>query len=292
MNTEQQSVPALRLLAVVVVYRLQPMQSSSVQTLLAAAASLPKEIELSIVVADNTPGGQHVEPLPAMLHYRAYPENPGLARPYNDALAQAERDGVAWLLTLDQDTALPHSFLVDMANVARQHADNDTVAAVVPRILDKGKLVSPFQFKGGWLPWVVPVGVSGLAGPHLSALNSASLLRVRALRKIGGYDERYPLHNSDTRLYQKLDAAGMRVAIAGDVVVPHELSILDREGRMSPERYRKMLVDERLFWKEHMGRLARLERMVRLALRYIKGTLRGENATYRRITYDELRQRL
>ena len=300
----QTKAGTVRVLAVVVVYKVQPMQSASVKTLLAATAMpLPSvavsssptmlvSVAVRVHVADNTPGGQVIDPLPAGVHYRAYPDNPGLARPYNDALAQAEAEGYDWLLTLDQDTSLPTSFLADMATVATAYEGNPSVAAIVPRIVDRGRLVSPFQFVGGWLPRVYPAGATGEAGPHLSALNSASLLKVRALRAVGGYDEKFPLHNSDTRLYGLLDAAGKRTVIAGHVVVPHELSILDRENRMSPERYRHMLEDECLFWDSHMGALARAERLSRLVLRYIKGALHGEEAAYRRVTLAELWRRL
>ena len=139
---------------------------------------------------------------------------------------------------------------------------------------------------------MLPATANGIAGPHASALNSASLLRVRCLRSIGGYDERFPLHNSDTRLYQQLHAAGYRIAVAGDIVVPHELSILDRQHRMSPERYRRMLEDECAFWDCHMGALGRIERLLRLALRYAKSTLQHEDAAYREVTLAELRRRL
>lgn len=274
--------------AVIVVYRMQPMASPSLRTLLAAAATVPA-LRMRLLVADNTPGGQMVEALPAEVEYRAYLDNPGLARPYNDALAMAEREGYAWLLTLDQDTTLPMSFLTDMLAVARQY---DDVAAVAPRILDGGRLVSPFRYVGGFLPWMLPAGTSGICGPHTSALNSASLLRVEAVRAIGGYDEQFPLHNSDTRLYQRIDEAGMQVAVAGDIVVPHELSILDRQGRMSAERYRHMLRDECDFWDRHMGPAGRAERLLRLLLRWCKGLVGGEDAAFLAVTLKEILRRL
>ena len=287
------------ILAVVVVYKTQPLHCSSLITLLASAAELsnqsnqaPQAPRLRILVADNTPGGQPIEALPPAVQYRAYVENPGLARPYNDALLEAERDGFEWLLTLDQDTSLPVSFLPEMLQSAKAYQQNQEVAAVVPCIVDGKRVISPFRYLGGFLPSMLPAGMSGIAGPHTSALNSASLLRVGALRELGGYDERFPLHNSDTRLYQRLDLAGKHVAVAGHVTVPHELSILDRENRMSPERYRHMLEDECFFWDRHMGPAGRAERLIRLAVRYGRGVLRGEAPAYQRLTLLELRRRL
>ncbi len=286
---------SVSILAIVVIYRLQPLASPSLQTLLASAAVLPSTVRLGIVVADNTPGGQAVVALPSGVQYRPYPENPGLARPYNDALAQAETQGYNWLLTLDQDTSLPVTFLGGMADLAAGYdssAPGLAVAAIVPRILDRGRLVSPFRYVGGWLPRVLPATADGIVGPHTSALNSASLFRVAAMRAVDGYDESFPLHNSDTRLYQRLQAASKQVAVAGSIVVPHELSILDRENRISPARYRQMLEDECAFWDRHMGPLGRAERLLRLALRYGKGLLRHEPSAYQQVTLGELGRRL
>jgi GT2 family glycosyltransferase len=280
-------------LAIVVVYRQRPGESTSLTTLeeTLRRATTPS-LRVSILVADNTPGGQRPGSLSDGIEYRPYPENPGLAVPYNEALATARDQGFDWLLTLDQDTQLPPDFLDSMVSCATLYAQDTCVAAVVPRIVDVGRPISPFRFVGGFLPMVLTDPIAGLAPLHASALNSASLLRVASLEAIGGYDLSFPLHNSDTRLYQRLDKAGYRLAVADGVIVPHELSILRREERISPERYRYMLSDERDFWDRHMGVLGRLERMIRLMGRAIRGHLHKENAAFQRITVKELQYRL
>lgn len=280
------------ILAIVVIYRHLPMESSSLLTLVDSARQV-KELDVRIksVIADNTPGGQTVSDIPPSVTYRAYPENPGLAKPYNDALTMALEEGFDWLLTLDQDTSLPHEFLLRMVHTAQTYVEDGDVAAVVPRIEDAGRLISPFHFARGFWPAVLPASASGIAPVHTSALNSASLLRVRSLLELEGYDPDFPLHNSDTRLYQRLDEAGKRVAIA-DVTVQHELSILRREERMSPDRYRLMLRDECRFWDRHMRWPGRMERMIRLLGRYAKGLLHKESSAFQRITAAEIRYRV
>jgi GT2 family glycosyltransferase len=284
---------AFSVLAIVVVYRQRPGDSTSLitleETVRMAAATSPR---VSILVADNTPGGQQPGLLSSGIEYRPYPQNPGLVGPYNDALAIARRDGFDWLLTLDQDTQLPPDFLASMIAYATRFTHDSRVAAIVPRIVDGGRLISPFRFVGGFLPKVLTGPVVGLAPLHASAINSASLLRVASLEAIGGYDPCFPLHNSDTRLFQRLDEAGYRVAVADRVIVPHEFSILRREERISPERYRHMLADERDFWDRHMGPLGRLERTLRLVGRSVKGSLQKESVAFRRITVEELWYRL
>ena len=278
--------------AVVVLYRSTPVERPSVLSLLEASlvASDPG-LRLHIRLADNTPGGQVIEDLPDGVEFCAYPANPGLALPYNEALHAAEQQGYEWLLTLDQDTGLPPNFLTCMAREARRYAPCGDVSAIVPHIVDGGRPISPFCYRAGFLPVVLPLTRHGLAPQHASAINSGSLVRCSAVHDLGGYDAEFPLHNSDTRLFQRIDQAGKRVAIAA-VTVPHELSILQREKRISPERYRHMLQDERSFWNRHMGPMGRAERLVRLTGRAVKGLLRGEDQAFQRITLQELRRRL
>jgi GT2 family glycosyltransferase len=281
------------ILAVVVLYKTLPERSSTVRTLLEAAQAAPDvACRLRVLLIDNTPGGQDVGPLQEAIQYKAVPHNPGLAAAYNDALQLAIHEGFDWLLTLDQDTSLPASFLIDMAAAARLYEGSTDVGAIVPRMVDQGKTISPFRFVGGWFPRVLSETVSGVSARHTSALNSGSLFNTRILHSVGGYDERFPLHNSDTRVYQRLDIAGKRVAIAGHVVVPHELSILDRQNRITPDRYRLMLEDECDFWDHHMSLAGRLERLIRLAGRACKGLLQKEKRSFQEITVGEMWRRI
>ncbi len=287
------SFPVLKVFAVVVVYKLLPADSPSVRTLLKAArVALSSQVHLHLRVVDNTPGGQEPGPLPPGVEYCASPCNPGLSRPYNEAWRTAEREGYGWLLTLDQDTHLPEAFLQSLAHVVRQYERMESVAAIVPRIVDRGRAVSPLQFVAGFLPMVVPAATGSRLGKRVLALNSASLLRVSALHDVNGYDEAFPLHNSDTRLFQKLDQAGKRVMMATDIVVSHELAIMDRGARMSGARYRSMLADERAFWDLHMGVLGRMERMLRLMGRVVRDLLRRQRGNFTAITAEEIKIRL
>ncbi len=279
------------ILAVVVLYKTLPEESSTLATLLQARMAAPS-VRLSIFIADNTPGGEGKDETREDMRYRSYAHNPGLAEPYNDALAMAEKEGYEWLLTLDQDTHLPADFLSKLAGYIDEYRRDESVSTIVPRIFDEGRLISPFRFVGGFWPRVLPETATGIAKRHCSALNSSSLHRVSALREIGGFDARFPLHNSDTDLYLRLDQAGKRVAIAGDIRVEHELSILQREARMSPERYRQSLVDECDFWDLRMSAAGRMERLVRLMGRACKGYLQREDGRFQAVTVGEIKRRL
>lgn len=283
----------ISIFAVVVVYKMLPSDSPTVRTLLRAASIAPvSELRLHVRVVDNTPGGQDPGRLPAGVEYCAFAANPGLSQPYNEAWRDAAGQQYAWLLTLDQDTELPETFLISLVQAVHRYGHDDAVAAIVPKILDHGRMISPLRFLGGFLPVVVPAGTSGLLGRHALALNSCSLLRISGLQAVGGYDEAFPLHNSDTVLYGKLDRAGKRVVLADGIVVSHELAIMDRAGRMSGDRYRSMLADERVYWDLHMGSLGRGERLVRLVGRVAKDLVRGQRSEFTSITAREIALRL
>jgi len=280
------------ILAVIVLYKRRAAESSTFATLSQAARMAGSSVRLLIFIADNTPGSVERDETTEDIRLRTYPENPGLAKPYNDALEIAERDGFPWLLTLDQDTHLPPDFLTKLVPYIHEYGRDERVSTIVPRIFDEGRLISPFRFVGGFWPRVLPQSAQGIAKRHCSALNSSSLHRVSALREIDGFDARFPLHNSDTDLFMRLDKAGKRVVVASDIRVDHELSILRREARMSPERYRQNLMDECAFWDLRMSAAGRMERLVRLMGRVCKGYLRHEDRAFQDVTMGEIKRRL
>ena len=283
----------IRLLAVVVLYRMRPCESSTLHTLLKAARETSRaELEMGIFIQDNTPGGQDPGELSPEIRYEAAPGNPGLAEAYNRALDIAHVEGYDWLLTLDQDTALPADFLVRIAKLARTLHSSSTIGAIVPQIMDGDRKLSPFQFVLGVVPRWFRYGFVGIPQRATYALNSAATLRVAALEQIGRYDPMFPLDISDINVFHRLHRSGQRVYFAGDICVSHNFSLLNKHGRMTLERYQALLLDECAFWDMNMGSLARLERMIRLAGRICKDLLTPKEAAFRRATIAELKRRL
>jgi GT2 family glycosyltransferase len=285
--------PEVKLLAVIVVFKIRPSASSSLLTLLAAARRVANsKLKLAVLIQDNTPGGQETGGLPENVRYQAAPHNPGLAQAYNSALKVAEMEGYDWLLTLDQDTSLPIDFLERISEIVAEQAAHPEVGAIVPLAIDNGRILSPYRLLAGALPWWYSVGATGVAHHATYAINSAATLRISALRKVGGYDPFFPLDMSDISLCHKLHKAGIRTFVAGDLVIHHELSLLDKGGRMTPERYRVGLLDECAFYDLEMGFLGRLERLIRLVGRAWKDRLEPDLRPFRTITLNEIRRRI
>ena len=288
-----QPLSADRLLAVVVLYRICPKASSTLQTLLAAASNLhPKACDLKIVVWDNTPGGQEIDKLPEGLSYVSAPGNPGLALAYNHVLALAAAEGYDWLLTLDQDSVLPPEFLQRVSDLLREVGPVQTIGAIVPQVIADGRIISPFRFLFQALPRLFPLGFVGLSKEAVYAANSGAVLRVDALREIDGYDPMFPLDLSDTSLFHRLHASGKHVYIAGDIPMQHDFALLNKQNRMSIERYDASLLDDCAFWDMYMGPLARIERVLRFFVRACKELLTPEAADFRRRTFFEVSRRL
>lgn len=295
-DLELTSLPGVsikRLFAVIVVYKMLPSDSPSLRTLLEAAKQVaPSQLDLTILIQDNTPGGQDFGEIPKGVRYMPAPENPGLAKAYNRALEIAQTEGCEWLLTLDQDTILPSTYLAQMVKYARELDSFPQVAAIVPQVVDQGRNLSPFRFMAGAIPRWFPLGFTGVPGRATYALNSAAVIRVASLKEVGGYDPNFPLDISDINLFHRLYHLGKKVFVAGNVLVNHEFSLLNKNERMSMDRYTSMLLDECAFWDLNMGPFARLERMVRLIIRACKESFQSDENGFRKATLHEFRRRL
>jgi GT2 family glycosyltransferase len=294
MSKIDHSPQRVRIVAVIVLYKMSAGESPTVRTLFEAAWEATRsdiDLELAILIQDNTPGGQDAGEVPSGVRYRSTPDNPGLASAYNWALEIAAAEDYGWLLTLDQDTSLPANFLSRVGELAASLDASTEIAAIVPQITGSGRNLSPFHLALGAIPRWYPYGFTGIiSGAY--ALNSAATLRVGAIREVGGYDPMFPLDCSDISLFHRLHLAGKRMMLAGDLLVTHDFSMLEKQNRMSIERYRSLLLDECAFYDIHMSPLARGERLFRLSGRVFKDLLTSEKRAFCSVTLGELIRRL
>jgi GT2 family glycosyltransferase len=272
---------------------MRPRDSSTLQSLLATAENTSSnELDLRILVWDNTPGGQDVSELPTGVLYEPAPHNPGLAQAYNRALELAEIEGYEWLLTLDQDSILPANFLSRITELASELSQTLDIGAIVPQVTADGRNISPFRFMFGAVPRWFPCGFVGISKSITIPVNSGATLRVTALRQIGGYDPMFPLDVSDIDLFYRLQNSGKKVYIVGDLVIHHDLALLKKDKRMSLDRYHALLLDECAFWDMNLGPIARLERQIRLAGRICKDLFAPNKYAFRQLTVLEFSRRI
>ena len=267
--TDSDSQSPVRVLAVIVLYKMQPMESAAYTSIRAAISALANEkAEVKLLLYDNTPGGQDPGVLPLDVQYQADIENSGLSRAYNYALNIAQQAGFEWLLTLDQDTSLPIDFLTSLCHAVSFVAPLDRIAAVVPRVSDDGRIVSPHTTMKHWIRTKPYRDVFiGIPFDRVYAANSASTIRVSALKAIGGYNPDYYLNYSDIEMYHRLQCNNFRIFFAGNIQVAHESSGFNLTERSTPLAYEDAVLSEVEFFDEYLGSVERLVLLVKLFCR-------------------------
>jgi GT2 family glycosyltransferase len=287
-----QQIRCPSILAVIVLYRMDPFQAPVFRSLLASAsAQAPGDLHLKILMYDNTPNGRQPHSLPDYVEYVPAKQNDGLAGAYNYALGIAETEGFDWLLTLDQDSRVPVSILPRLAALARSLQGNEQVVAIVPHLLEDAKSISPL-YVGYWRPSKIPQGFSGLPDREICAMNSAATWRVAYLREVGGFDSRFWLDYLDYAMHRCAFRAGKLVYIAPEIVVQHELSTLDLGKRMSPTRFENVLLAESAFADLYKNSLERAILPVRWARECFRYMQRGDDLSFVRSTLRAMLRRL
>jgi GT2 family glycosyltransferase len=171
-------------------------------------------------------------------------------------------------------------------------AENDPgIAAVAPLLTAGDALLSPRLWR-----FARHVALPRAAAPYtesraMYAANSGTMLKVKALRAVGGYNARFWLDYSDIELFHRLHRQGYRARIANDLELEHEIAMLDYNARMSPARYANYLGAESDFLDLYRGPVERAMHLLRLAVRTVRQR-RFADATYSRMTRQELWRRL
>lgn len=280
----------VRVFAIVVLYRATPADSRAFQSLQEAIRRLSSEhLYLKTLLYDNTPGGCDPGSLPEDVRYEAARQN-GLADAYNRALAIALHEECNWLLILDQDTALPADFLSHMIRYATDLNSDERIGAIVPHMLDAGRRVAPVCIRY-WGVSYLSSDFEGTSRREVHATNSATLFRVSALKQVGGYSPYFWLDYVDGYMFHQLYLHGMKVFVAKDVQVNHQLSLL-HGGDLKPDRYHNILRAESAYWDLYGGRVQGLALTGRLLGRIWRQQMRGHDASIRQLTWNELKRRI
>lgn len=292
MNSGDSARHPVRVLAVIVLYQKSIQDCVTLQTLLAAQKSVSAhDLSLKILLFDNTPPSVPPSDLPVNIEYRAAAKNSGISVAYNYALGLASREGYDWLITLDQDSLLPQNYLFQLAETARKIADDDSVAAVVPQLSDRGRRLSPYKH-GLLRASALPAGFSGCTSGEIHAYNSASMLRVSAIKEVGGFSRLFWLDGLDEWLYTQFSRQNKRVYVVGEIQIEHELSILDVKNRVSRPRYQNFLRAEAAYIDMYRGAAASYVHNLRLVIRWLRNRRAGVDTSLQNVLLDCLKNRL
>lgn len=135
-------------------------------------------------------------------------ENVGLATALNILAMHAETDGYDWVVTLDQDSVAPANLIKEYKNCS---SDPD-VGMLCCKIIDRNfgeRLNDKWHDKG--------VEIVGLC------IASASAIRLKAWRKVGGFCEKMFIDAVDFDICMSLREFGYKILKINDVKLLHEM---------------------------------------------------------------------
>ena len=277
----------MRILAVVVLYKRSLEQSQTLTSLGKAFRGQPELVEfLRVLVWDNSPTALADPALAFPFEYLHSGKNVGNSGAYNRAMELAEATGIPWLLLLDQDTTISEEFLPKMLEYSRRLADHLEVAAVVPILWCRGQLISPRRFGIFSRTVAIPRPCHGSYQGQVVAVDSAAMIRVTALRAVGGYNELlFWLDFGDIDVFAAFHRNRRSIYIASDLQLQHSLSCMDYDNEMTPERYRNVLAAEGAFWELYGSHFDHVVLPLRLLARALKQYLRNQNKAFARMSW-------
>lgn len=222
-------------LALIVVYNQNPIETISLRTLVAAQNDSAR---IRLLIWDNSPNPHHVTEFPPLVFedvtYVSTPENFGLSAIYNKVIKKYLQLN-EYLLLLDQDSSIPIDFFERFHQHSSKHPEIDLF---LPTIRANGRFVSPLPYFYGWGKyWKQPrIGIQ--RSKFCSAINSGMLISSKYLKgDFLGYDERLRFYGTDTQ-FMVTYATKRKHFFIMDAVIDHDLSFFAANGK---ERIHKFL---------------------------------------------------
>ena len=255
----------MQIVTVVVLYKRDPDQSQTINGLAAAFERNPELLDSFVMfVWDNSPAPIADPKFPFPCIYRHDGRNLGTSGAYNRALEFAESAGAPWLLLFDQDTTISQEFLPGMLAYSKRF---QTIWKSPPSCLlsiPTERLSLPVRLGRFNQNKQIPATVSGIYRHKGYGVNSATLMRVAALREIGGYSEEFWLDLSDVYAFQAMYRKGRYMFIAGDLHLQHSIAASDFDKEISPQRYRNFLAAESAYVDLYSSPLEQVCHLLRL----------------------------
>ncbi|MDD9148216.1 hypothetical protein OYT88_06605 [Sporolactobacillus sp. CQH2019] len=276
--------------AVIVLYNRDMHSSLTLKSLQHIDGRFKKKINIDIY--DNSPepaGIDYKECLSGFksVAYKSDVRNSGLAAAYNYTLGRCGKED-RWLLLMDQDTRITDLFFESIGRLTENNALDENIAAIVPDI---------FNERGDF---IVPVKVSKILGRYsffkpdnhlisgeVRTINSCSLINVRFLHEIGGFNNAFQLDCLDHWLFHTIYQKKKRVYLTHDRIV-HELSINNTDIYVSEERYKSILDAEQLFYRTYTSKMNYGFYKVRLMKRAVKQKLKVKNQRIFKMTLNRI----
>lgn len=182
-----------KLLIVVVVYETELKKS---QTLLSLAHIKAKGENLAeVLVFDNSRVSRQNNTFANIVTYYVHNSNNiGVAGAYNYAMDFGESLKKEFLVLFDQDTEVHPAFFSALSQAISNHP---SMSLFCPTILSGTKIISPTYYYFHKPFFYKTSKIGPIKNRFYTALNSGLVVKVSALKELGGYDMELPLDYSD-----------------------------------------------------------------------------------------------
>ena len=283
----------MQVLIVLVRYKIALEQSQTIRSLSDTFEREPELLKsVRLLIWDNSPVALENPQLPFVFEYRHSEKNAGVSGAYNYAMALGESIGCPWMLLLDQDTIVPDGFIARMLKYSRDLQEDERIATVVPFIWSHNVIVSPRRLGRFSTVHDIPRTFHGVCDWNAYGINSATLMRISALKEIGGYSEQFWLDLSDIYVFYMFHRAKKLMYVAGDLELRHSIGSMDYNTSMSPARYQNFLAAENAYMQLYRSRLENAYQTFRLLIRSWRQYKRYTDKEFSRITLRSFWQRL
>ncbi|MGH9588342.1 MAG: hypothetical protein ACRD3F_15435 [Acidobacteriaceae bacterium] len=282
----------MTILAVMVRYNTPLHQSDTLRGVCEAFVSNPAfKDAFQFLIWDNSPEVLTAPSLPIPFEYRHSRHNIGIAGAFNSATQIARERGHAWMLLLDQDTKVHAGFFDAMLRWTAELENRSYIALIAPTVRSGNLIVSPREYLFN-RHRAYPDPTPGIATGEAFAINSGAVVRVAALRSIGGFSTDFWLDYSDIYVCHQFYLRDYKIWRATDAELDHEMSVRDYDRLMTPARYINYSYAETAFNDIYKGVLENWTQNLRLVARTIRQRRQYKNRAFSRITAAQLLYRL
>lgn len=190
-----------KILAIVVIYNKEIIQSDSIMSLNADLVGINKKLD--VYVYDNSLAPTNLPELEYInfVSYNHDDSNAGVSRAYNEGVKYAYSIGKEWVLLLDQDTKFMEGTIESYIQSLYTHPEIKLFCPLI--LLSNSVVFSPFKrrFKRGFSLKDAKFGKYDLR--RFSPVNSGMLVNVNSFVECGGYNNAVKLDFSDLEFIER-----------------------------------------------------------------------------------------
>ena len=140
-------------------------------------------------------------------------KNYGIAQALNRGVEFAEKSGYQWVLTMDQDSMISENMISEMRKVYSLLSKQDMlqVVSLAPIILYEGN------------DFAASSTTSERYYEKIAVITSGNLVKISAIKEIGGYEEKLFIDSVDFDFCLKLKEKGFKILVCNNAIMNHSL---------------------------------------------------------------------